>query len=230
MVGTTESGPPGTSQWWAAHAERLERRRPRVDGLTIERIVDEALALVDGEGLDALTVRALAARFDTSSATLYRHVASRGELLVLLVDQVLGEIRLPDPALGGRTKVVLLSRDLRRVLLAHPNVVAALRAAPLMGPNAVRCADAGLANLLEHGYPADLAIPAYLALIDYVLGSVFFQSARGNPEPGGPAPGAAPTLEANWTEVGDADSDGVFVFGLETFLTGLDCLADRAGR
>jgi AcrR family transcriptional regulator len=55
----------------------LERRRPRVDGLTIERVVDEALALVDSEGLDALTVRGLAARFDTSSATLYRHVASR---------------------------------------------------------------------------------------------------------------------------------------------------------
>jgi AcrR family transcriptional regulator len=227
MVGTTQSGPPGTSEWWAAHAERLERRRPRVDGLTIERIVDEALALVDGEGLEALTVRALAARFDTSSATLYRHVASRDELLILLVDRVLGEIRLPDPALAGRTRVVELSHEFRRVLLAHPDVVDALRAAPLMGPNAVRCADAGLANLLEAGYPADLAVPAYLALIDYVLGSVFFQSARGNPEPLGPAPEGAPTLEANWTEVGDAESDKVFAFGLETFLIGLDRLAGR---
>jgi AcrR family transcriptional regulator len=227
MVGTTQSGPPGTSEWWAAHAERLERRRPRVDGLTIERIVDEALALVDGEGLEALTVRALAARFDTSSATLYRHVASRDELLILLVDRVLGEIGLPDPALAGRTRVVELSHEFRRVLLAHPDVVDALRAAPLMGPNAVRCADAGLANLLEAGYPADLAVPAYLALIDYVLGSVFFQSARGNPEPLGPAPEGAPTLEANWTEVGDAESDKVFAFGLETFLIGLDRLAGR---
>jgi AcrR family transcriptional regulator len=227
MVGTTESGPPGTSVWWAAHAERLERRRPRADGLRIERIVDEALALVDGEGLDALTVRALAARFDTSSATLYRHVASRDELLVLLVDKVLGEIRLPDPAIDGRTKVVVLSTEFRRVLLAHPNVVDALRAAPLMGPNAVRCADAGLANLLDAGYPPDLAVPAYLAMIDYVLGSVFFQSARGNPEPLGPAPEGAPTLEANWTEVGDAESDKVFAFGLETFLIGLDRLAGR---
>jgi AcrR family transcriptional regulator len=222
MVLTTGSGPPGTSVWWAAHAERLGRRRPRVDGLTIERIVDEALALVDGEGLDALTVRGLAARFDTSSATLYRHVASRDELLVLLVDQVLGEIRLPDPALDGRTKVVELSTEFRRVLLAHPNVVDALRAAPLMGPNAVRCADAGLANLLETGYPPDLAVPAYLAMIDYVLGSVFFQSAGGEPEPPGPLPDGAPALEANWTEVAGAESEKVFAFGLEMFLTGLD--------
>jgi AcrR family transcriptional regulator len=227
MVGTTESGPPGTSGWWAAHAERLERRRPRVDGLTIERVVDEALALVDSEGLDALTVRALAARFDTSSATLYRHVASRDELLILLIDQVLGEIEMPDPSLDGRSKAVELSCEFRRVLMAHPNVVDALRAAPLMGPNAVRCAEAGLANLLEHGYPADLAVPAYLAMIDYVLGSVFFQSARGNPEPDGPAPDDAATLDANWSELVDAESEKVFAFGLETFLTGLDCLAGR---
>jgi len=227
MVGTTESGPPGTSGWWAAHAERLERRRPRVDGLTIERVVDEALALVDSEGLEALTVRALAARFDTSSATLYRHVASRDELLILLIDQVLGEIEMPDPALDGRTKAVELSLEFRRVLLAHPNVVDALRAAPLMGPNAVRAAEAGLANLLEAGYPADLAVPAYLAMIDYVLGSVFFQSARGNPEPDGPAPDGAGALDANWTELVDAESEKVFAFGLETFLTGLDCIAAR---
>jgi AcrR family transcriptional regulator len=226
MVGTQQSGPPGTSDWWAAHAERLQRRRPRAEGLTIERIVDEALALVDGEGLEALTVRALAARFDTSSATLYRHVASRVELLILLVDQVLGEIRLPDPALDGRRKVVLLSTELRRVLLAHPRVVPALRAAPLRGPNAVRCADAGLANLLEH-YPPDLAVPAYLAMIDYVLGSVFFESARATPESGGGPPDEAPTLEANWDDVSLSDSDRVFAFGLETFLTGLDHRAAR---
>jgi AcrR family transcriptional regulator len=198
-----------------------------VDGLTIERVVDEALALVDSEGLDALTVRALAARFDTSSATLYRHVASRDELLILLIDQVLGEIEMPDPSLDGRSKAVELSCEFRRVLMAHPNVVDALRAAPLMGPNAVRCAEAGLANLLEHGYPADLAVPAYLAMIDYVLGSVFFQSARGNPEPDGPAPDDAATLDANWSELVDAESEKVFAFGLETFLTGLDCLAGR---
>ena len=227
MVGTTESGPPGTSAWWAAHAERLERRRPRVDGLTIERIVDEALALVDGEGLDALTVRGLAARFDTSSATLYRHVASRDEILILLIDQVLGEIQMPDPSLDGRTKCVELSSEFRRVLLAHPNVIDALRAAPLMGPNAVRAAEAGLSNLMVYGYPADLAVPAYLAMIDYVLGSVFFQSARGNPEPDGPAPDAAATLDANWTELVDAESEKVFAFGLETFLTGLDQLSGR---
>src|SRR5436853_107267 len=63
---------------------RLARRRPRSEGLTIERIIDEALALVDEEGLDALTVRRLATRLDTGSATLYRHVASRTELLVLM--------------------------------------------------------------------------------------------------------------------------------------------------
>ncbi|HZM38733.1 MAG TPA: hypothetical protein VFB94_06445, partial [Acidimicrobiales bacterium] len=79
-----------------------------------------------------------------------------------------------------------------------------------------------LANLLETGYPPDLAVPAYLAMIDYVLGSVFFQSAGGEPEPPGPLPDGAPALEANWTEVAGAESEKVFAFGLEMFLTGLD--------
>ena len=96
MAGISQSHPPGSQAWWEAHEERLGRRRPRQDGLTVERILAEALDLVDREGLDALTVRALAARFDTSSATLYRHVDSRDELLVLLVDHVLGEIKLPE--------------------------------------------------------------------------------------------------------------------------------------
>jgi hypothetical protein len=65
---------------------------------------------------------------------------------------VLGEIQMPDPSLDGRTKCVELSCEFRRVLLAHPNVIDALRAAPLMGPNAVRAAEAGLSNLLEYGY------------------------------------------------------------------------------
>ena len=188
---------PGSAVWWRGHEERLARRRPHTDGLTLEVVLTEALALVDAEGMDALTVRALATRLGTGSSTLYRHVASRDELLVLLVDAVLGEVRLPDPQLPGRERVEQLSTELRRVLRSHPHVVPALSGSPILGPNAMRASACGLDNLLAAGHPPERARAAYLALLDYVLGSVAFDAA-------------------------ESRSDDVFAFGLTTFLDGLE--------
>ena len=192
---------PGSASWWRRHEERLARRRPHTDGLTLEVLLAEALALVDAEGLDALTVRALAARLGTGSSTLYRHVASRDELLVLLVDAVLGEVRLPEPELPGRVRVERLSTELRRVLRSHPHVVPALSGSPILGPSATRASACGLDNLLAAGHPPDRARTAYLALLDYVLGSVAFDAAADSPGP---------------------RSDDVFAFGLRMFLDGLE--------
>lgn len=215
---------PGSASWWADHQARLDRRRPRAGGLTVERVVDEALALVDDAGLDALTVRRLAARLGTSSATLYRHVASVDELLVLLIDRVLGEIALPEAAPVGPAKVMELAVEFRRVLVAHPGVVPALRAAPLLGPNATRSAAFGLVALLEAGFRPEVAVPAYLATIDYILGSVFFDTA-----------GAADrdahrrrdrvqadrVFDVHADVLGAVSSDAVFRFGVEAMLRGI---------
>lgn len=204
---------PGSAEWWAGHADRLARRRPRAGGLTIERIVDAAVEIIDEQGLDALTVRNLAARFGTSSATLYRHVASVEELRVLVIDRVLGEVRPPATHLAPRDKVTWLGLELRRVLAAHPEVVPALRAAPLLGPNAQSGAELGFACLLEMGFAEEVAIPAYMALVDFVLGSVFFDSASGSH---GRADGARHALTG----------DDVARFGLDVFLAGLATRSD----
>ena len=232
---------PGTAAWWDAHAERLQRRRPRAGGLTVERIVAEALALVDRDGLDALTVRHLAGALGTSSATLYRHVASVDELLVLMIDQVLGEIDLPDADRPARERVTHLAVEFRRVLVEHPGMVPALRASPLLGPNAMRGAESGLAYLLEMGFAPSVAVSGYLALIDYVLGSVFFDTASGGDRsPVGPprrpagsqgplAEGSAVTgarsgsaLIVHRDALQAASSAEVFRLGLTAFLDGLE--------
>jgi AcrR family transcriptional regulator len=205
---------PGSAGWWRGHEERLRRRRPHTDGLTLELVLTEALALVDADGMDALTVRALATRLGTGSSTLYRHVASRDELLVLLVDAVLGEVRLPDPELPGRVRVEQLSTELRRVLRSHPHVVPALGGSPMLGPNAMRASACGLDNLLAAGHAPDRARTAYLALLDYVLGSVAFDAAA--ELPGGAQEGGRPPADVR------RSSDDVFAFGLRTFLDGLE--------
>ena len=236
-----DRGRPGSAAWWAAHADRLARRRPRAGGLTIERLTVEAVAVIDEGGLEALTVRRLAACFETSSATLYRHVASVEELRVLVVDHVLGEIVLPESWQEPRSRVVALSNELRRVLREHPQVVPALRAAPLLGPNAMRAAESGLGNLLDMGLAPGVAVPAFLALIDFVLGSVFFDTPTGahrlvdarreagagvEAAPGGRAPGGSPFVE-HASELETASSDDVFSFGVERFLDGLELTRGR---
>jgi AcrR family transcriptional regulator len=223
-----EAPVPGSVAWWAERQARLARRRPRADGLTIERIVEEAVAIVDDEGLDALTVRRLAARFDTGSATLYRHVASRDELLVLIVDHVLGEVDVTATGTGPRARVEALAGELRRVLLRHPNLVPALPSAPLQGPNAVRGSELSVAAMLESGFPIELAITGYLVLLDYVLGSVFFDSAhldRHGEVHGTTAEGPDPLGDQVRRTLEGMGSEGVFRYGLQTFLDGLEARA-----
>ncbi len=203
---------PGSAAWWSALQERSARRRPRADGLTLERIVDVAIGLVDAQGLSALTVRGLAEELGTGSASLYRHVASREELLVLMVDRVIGEVDLPAEDVAGRAGVEQLAHELRRVLLDHAQLLPALTAAPLLGPNAIRGVEVGLRCMSAAGYSDDLAVPAVLALIDFVLGTVYFDtSSAGRSFAAGQdvRSGAAPA------------ADEVFEFGLQTFLAGL---------
>ena len=223
---------PGSVGWWDAHAARLRRRRPRAGGLTVEQIVSAALRLADVEGHDSLTVRNLAACLGTSSATLYRHVASVDELWILVVDRVLGEIDLAADAGGARQRVVCLSVDFRRVLLDHPGVVPALRAAPLLGPNARRSAEAGLAHLLAMGLDDDVAATSYLALIDFVLGSVYFDTAGAVHRHGAvPASSDDRSLFARHRgALTSHSSDEVFLAGLHAFLDGLAAAAPTRER
>lgn len=229
-AGVEEQPPePGSARWWAARAERLDRRRPRADGFTVEQIVEAALQLVDEESLEALTVRRLAGELGTGSATLYRHVASRDELLVLLVDRVIGDVRYPDDALDGRARVVGLASELRRVLMGHPHLVPALRAAPLLGPNARKGSARAVAALLDAGFPAEVAVPAYLALIDYVLGTVFFDTGRSatwsvevEAELRRPEARLPRSLAGRLGPVEVPSDDAVFAFGLQVFLDGLE--------
>ena len=220
---------PGSADWWAARDERATRRRPRADGLTVERIVDTAIRLVDDEGLAALTVRRIGDELGTGSASLYRHVASREELLVLMVDQVIGEVALPDPELSGRERMAWLAHELRRVLLDHDQLLPALIAAPLLGPNAMRGVEVGLVAAIDAGYPPEVATAAVLALIDFVLGTVYFDTSRAGQSLADEATGRTIAGNPPLARPAPPGADEVFTFGLETFLDGLE-QRTRAGH
>src|ERR1700719_2133918 len=95
-----EPGPtaPGSPAWWAA---RHDRGAPvRRVAITLDRIVAAALELIDREGLGALSMRNLATELGTGTTTLYRHVAGKDEVLVLVADAVLEEAQALHPLDG----------------------------------------------------------------------------------------------------------------------------------
>ena len=124
---------------------------------------------------------------------------------MLVADRIFGEVRTSSPDLEPRARIVALAGEFRRVLRAHRGAVPILRSTPLHGPEARRGMVAALADFVELGFDPDLALAGCLALIDYVLGSVVFDSA---------------------VLVDRLTSDEVFAVGVEAFLHGLHAVAD----
>ena len=93
---------------------------PQRAPLSRDRVLRAAVALADGAGIDALSMRSLAQALDVVPMALYKHVASKEELLDGMVDVLVGEI--DPPAGGGDWKSALRQRILsaRRVLVRHP--------------------------------------------------------------------------------------------------------------
>src|SRR2546422_10541255 len=82
-------------------------------GLTRDRLVEAALALINEEGLDGLSMRALADRLDVKAASLYWHVRDRRELLELLAEEILGSVARPKAGATWRETVLAIGDALR---------------------------------------------------------------------------------------------------------------------
>ena len=63
--------------------------------MTRQRVIAEALAVISADGVDALSMRGLAARLGVVPGALYRHVRSKEQLCDLVVDGVLAEVGTP---------------------------------------------------------------------------------------------------------------------------------------
>ncbi|MEU4065978.1 TetR/AcrR family transcriptional regulator [Streptomyces wedmorensis] len=110
--------------WRDSAAAPAARRGPR-QGLTVDAVVDAALALADGGGLDALTMRAVAQRLGVTPMTLYTYVPGKSELLDLMLDAVF--LRMDRPPFGPeqpwRDRVTSVADANRALHLRHPWLV-----------------------------------------------------------------------------------------------------------
>lgn len=157
---------------WTRRTSR-ERDRPT---LSRDQIVTTAIRLLDEEGLAALSMRTLGSRLGAGAASLYRHVANKDELIELAVDEVYGELEVPEPgrARDWRPAVTACAESLRAMALRHPWVVEVLGQVGLarLGPNLGRQSERMLAIFTGAGFAADDADLALSAVVAYVTGMV----------------------------------------------------------
>ena len=103
--------------------------------LDLEAVVDAAVSLADDAGLDAVSVRRVAARLGVTPMALYRYIESKDDLLDAMADRLYEGLALPDTDAEWWHGLAELARSTRRVLLARP-WSAPLFARPLRGLNA----------------------------------------------------------------------------------------------
>jgi len=163
--GVPEVPPPP----WQQRPDRPARRRR--EPISRDAIVDAALALLDGEGYEALSMRALAEELGTGAASLYWHVGSKDGLLDLVFERVIGEVRVPDADPEQWTEQVReFGRAQRAATLRHPFIVPLSLGRIPMGPNAVRLSERVMAIMTAGGLPPRLAVQGYLLLISAING------------------------------------------------------------
>jgi len=156
-----------------ADLPREKRRSPGRPPIPLDRIVTTALQIVDDEGADALSMRTLAQRLNSGTATLYRHFTGRADLIAGVVDLVFGSVEIDAAKLSTMTwqdACKTAACAMFDVLRRHPNLAPLLGADVLIGPNAMAAREGLIAILLDNGFPPALAARSYATLARYILG------------------------------------------------------------
>jgi AcrR family transcriptional regulator len=151
---------------------------PKRSGLTRATIARAALTLLDAEGLEAVTMRRLAAELDVSAMTLYSYVVNREALLDEVTQLVYGEIPAPDPDAPPREALRELMHASRRVLLAHPRVLPLISMFPPRTDEAMAYLEGGYRALRRAGVPPRDVARSYRALTAYSIGTAIVEISR----------------------------------------------------
>ncbi len=143
---------------------------PRTAQLDRATVLRETLALADELGLAAVSMRAVASRLGVTPMALYRHVGDKSQLLDGLVEQLLLELPLPDPALPWRERLGAMSAATRASARRHPDVFPLLLQRPAATPGALRVRES-LYQALRDAGTAEADVPrAERLLSTMVLG------------------------------------------------------------
>ncbi|MGK5498646.1 TetR/AcrR family transcriptional regulator [Streptomyces sp. URMC 125] len=237
--------PPGVETAWGLRERPGKGPRP---GLSVDRIVDAAVKIADAEGLPAVSMGRVASALGVSTMSLYRYVASKEELLVLMQEAVLGqppaEEAGPEPE-DWRSALARWARAMREVLYRNLWLLRLPVTTPPTTPRALAWMERGLGCLRSTGLDAGEKLQVLLLVDGFVrnearLAADLASAARAADSTVEEAMASYSRLLASlvdprrFPEVGEvlktgAMSDGgpedaEFAFGLERILDGIEAL------
>ncbi len=136
-----------------------------------------AMDLADESGIESVTMRELGRRLGVEAASLYNHVAGKGDLLDSMADLVVAEIDLPSGGVDWKEAMRRRAVSAREVFSHHRWAAALIDSRELRGPRRLSYADRVLGALLQAGFSPGIAANAFLALDSYIYG---FERQRSN--------------------------------------------------
>lgn len=153
------------------------RRRGPVPRFTLEQLVGAAVAIVEADGFDALSLRSVARHLGVGPMTLYTYVDSSDALAALvvqrLVDEAVSDVRWPR---SWRPVLRLFARTLDALVLRHPAMVEAYQRGMVRSGRAEQVARDVLTRLMADGLTAKQARDAYVGVHAVVLGYALMRS------------------------------------------------------
>ncbi|MER5178030.1 TetR/AcrR family transcriptional regulator [Streptomyces sp. NPDC002896] len=155
--------------------------RPRKPLLSTDRIVETARALVDAEGLTAVSTRRLAAELGVSGPSLYNHFRTKDEILEAVADSVSAQVDLSmfEDGRDWRTALHDWAVSYRAAISDHPNIVPVLAQGPGRRPAGLRLADAVFGAMVAAGWPPAQATSIGALMRYFVMGSALGSFAGG---------------------------------------------------
>ena len=158
---------------------KAKRRRPgQRAGLAKEDVLSAARAMVEGAGIGALTMRSLATRLGIAPNAVYSHFSDKRSLIDGLLDDLLGDIELPDDRSPWTGSLMRLMTSSRRLVADHPELVPFFLSRPGSGPNAQRLGAAVLGLLARGGIAGPAAGETLQILLVFSIGFAAFEAPR----------------------------------------------------
>ncbi len=194
--------------------------------LSRERVLAAALAIVDEEGLDALSMRRLGQALNVEAMSLYRHVDGRGALLDGIHETILAELDDPGASPTWMEAVREYARAFRSVLIAHPHAIILFATRPAVTPASLDYVEKSLTVLRGAGFGVLAAVSAMQTVVTFVVGHVLSTHAvtPDDEQTSPPYFELAPKFPriAEAAEVlAEHDKDDEFEFGLDAVVLGL---------
>lgn len=187
--------------------------------ITKDKIIEAAIVILDKDGLDGLSMRAIAKALDVKAASLYYHVHNKTELMGLIADYICKDVDVESSAESPKQKIIEFSNAFRASLSRVQDATEIFHKSIPNTPNRVKLIQEILNSLKEMGVPEQNLLTAGNLLNNYILSFVADEHLSLVLNKNSNTPIELPfAKKLRFTD----DYDQQFVYGLEVILVGLE--------